>query len=370
MAGSGDGRVVIVIVSYGRPQDVARCLAAVAVSTKADYEIVVVENAGAEAFDRLCAHLSSTIATAIRSTADIPGPVADPSRAGGTARRSATLALAPRGQPLTLVEASGNLGYGGGINVALAALTGAEGWRGVLILNPDTEPAPDALAHVVAHAERGGHGLTGCRVAFRDARVVQLRGGTWRRWIGRGLGLGIGEPVDAPVDVAAIERRLDWVSGAAMYATRAFIEQVGPMDHSYFLYCEDVDWSLRRGGFRLGYAHEAVIWHEHGTTIGSSVRHAARSPLSIYLMERNKLLLTRRHFPVIYPLVAALCLAGLAQSYLLRGNLAGFRVGFRGWAAGILGETGAPPAGAIPAARAPAPDRTAHAGAAPRRART
>jgi len=33
------------------------------------------------------------------------------------------------------------------------------------------------------------------------------------------------------------------------------------MNESYFLYCEDVDWSLRRGRFRLGYAHDAVILH-------------------------------------------------------------------------------------------------------------
>jgi GT2 family glycosyltransferase len=245
------------------------------------------------------------------------------------------------------IEAAGNLGYGGGINVALAAVAGRNGWRGVWVVNPDTEPEPAALARLIDYAEAGGYGLVGCRVVFKGSGLVQTRGGTWRRWIGRGLGLGIGEPKDAAVDVRRLERRLDWISGAAMYATRAYVERVGPMDDRYFLYCEDVDWSLRRGEFRLGYAHEAIVPHAHGTTIGSSVVHGARSPLSIYLTERNRLLLTRAHFPAIYPVVAALCLAGLGQSYLIRGNWSGFATGLKGWLAGIRGEIGPPPKGTV-----------------------
>jgi GT2 family glycosyltransferase len=251
------------------------------------------------------------------------------------------------GQGVTAIEAAGNLGYGGGINVALAAIAGRPGWRGVWVVNPDTEPEPEALSRLLAYTEAGGYGLVGCRVVFKGSGIVQTRGGTWRRWIGRGLGLGIGDPRDATVDVALLERRLDWISGAAMYATRGYVERVGPMDDRYFLYCEDVDWSLRRGSFRLGYAHDAVVLHEHGTTIGSSVVHGARSALSIYLMERNRLLLTRQHFPGIYPVVLGLCLLGLGQSYLIKGNWSGFATGMKGWLAGVRGEVGPPPKGAV-----------------------
>jgi len=123
-----------------------------------------------------------------------------------------------------------------------------------------------------------------------------------------------------------IERRLKWISGAATYATREFVESVGPMNESYFLYCEDVDWSLRRGRFRLGYAHDAVILHVGGTTTGQV--SGSRSDLTVYLTERNKLMLTRDHFPLIYPIVLLASSAALVE-YLLKGNWRGFAVGCR-----------------------------------------
>jgi GT2 family glycosyltransferase len=339
--GWAGGVVVVVVVSYGREDDVANCLAALAHSRHASFEVAVIENAGTEAFDRLLDHLRKS--SVIRSAAyGDPTAILDPARIGPEVVRHRVLRMVGGGQPVTVIEAADNLGYGGGINAALRALDQRPSWRGVWVLNPDTEPASDALSNLLAHAERGGYGLTGCRIVFRDSRKVQNRGGTWRWWMARGLGLGIGEPADAPVDVAALEARLDWISGAAMYATREFIEAVGPMDDRYFLYCEDVDWSLRRGAQRLGYAHDALVYHRHGTTIGSSIDQRARSKLSIYLTERNRLLLTRRHYALIYPLVALVCLAGLAQSYLIRGNLSGLKAGMEGWLAGIRGETGRP----------------------------
>jgi GT2 family glycosyltransferase len=159
--------------------------------------------------------------------------------------------------------------------------------------------------------------------------------------IARGKSLGYGEPADASVDVEAVERQLQWISGAALYATRSFVATVGPMAEQYFLYCEDVDWCMRRGRFALGYAHNAVVQHAHGTTIGSATELDARSNLSIYLTERNNLLLTRAHFPLLYPIVvfATFC---LIFHYLIRGNRRIFAVAFRGWCAGLRGETGRP----------------------------
>jgi hypothetical protein len=168
-----------------------------------------------------------------------------------------------------------------------------------------------------------------------------MRGGRWRRLIARGLSIGYGEPANAPADAAAIERRLHWVSGAALYATREFVETVGVMDERYFLYCEDVDWALRRGQFRLGYAHDAIVRHAHGATIGSASVAHLRSNLSVYLTERNSLLLTRARFPALYPLVVPVSLV-LTLDYLVRGGRRVFVAACRGWWTGVRGKSGRP----------------------------
>jgi GT2 family glycosyltransferase len=329
--------VIVAIVAYGRPEEAVRCLSALARSSFAAFEIVIVENAGAAAYEALCAALAERLPEAAERAHE---GIAETRRAGPRALRSRHFALAS-GQSVLVIEAADNLGYGGGVNLALAAIADRPGWRGVWILNPDTEPEPQALAALVEYAEAGRYGLVGCRLVLSAAGVVQTRGGTWRRLLARGRSLGYGETADAAVDSEAIERRLEWVSGAACYATREFVERVGPMYEEFFLYCEDVDWSLRGRRFRLGYAHDAVVRHAHGTAIGSAASIRARSDLSIYLMERNALLLTRRQFPWLYPLVLVTTL-GLSVDYLLRGDRRTFLAACRGWWAGVRGETGRP----------------------------
>ncbi len=331
---------MVAIVSYGRPNDVLRCLTALTRSQFAEFEVVVVENAGAAAFDGLTAALEAAwTATDPAGASEITS--VDPAWAREAFVRARRFRL-PGGQPVFVVEACDNLGYGAGVNVAIRCLGDRPGWCGLWVLNPDTEPEPTALLTVVEYAESGGYGLVGCCLAFTRQDRIQMRGGgSWQPLIGRAVSLGYGESVTSPADVAAVEQRLRWISGAALYATREFVETVGPMSEKYFLYCEDVEWSLRRGRFRLGYAHGAIVRHEHGTTIGSAARIGSRSNLSVYLSQRNALLLTRECFPALYPVVV---MAGLALTldHLVRGGRRVFAAACRGWWAGVRGETGRP----------------------------
>jgi N-acetylglucosaminyl-diphospho-decaprenol L-rhamnosyltransferase len=328
-AAPGAGAVVIAIVAFGRPGEVAACIAALMQSSFPQFEIVVVENAGVAAFELLCA----TLAASDTEVCD-GGTLSDPRRAGGRCMAWRQYRLAT-GQRTTVLAASENLGYASGVNLALRSLERAPGWCGLWILNPDTEPARDALLHVIAHARRGSYGLIGSRL-IEDR--VKMCGGRWRRLIGRGRLL---EDAVEPVDSAAVERRLHWVSGAAVYASREFIESVGPLEESYFLYCEDVDWSLRRGRFRLGYAHQSIIRHAHGTSIGSASTIRARSRLAVYLESRNALLLTRLRFPRLLPIVVLITLI-LLPDFLLRGDRERFAAACRGWWAGVRDERGRP----------------------------
>ncbi len=69
---------------------------------------------------------------------------------------------------------------------------------------------------------------------------------------------------------------VDWVSGACMVIRRKAIEDVGPMDDSYFMYFEDVDWCRRmwQKGWKVVYYPLVSIVHYVG---GSSDRLPIRS---------------------------------------------------------------------------------------------
>ncbi len=151
--------------------------------------------------------------------------------------------------------------------MAIRSVRHCDRWTGVWILNPDTEVAANALSSIVSYAASGRYGLVGCRTVSPHRNTIQQRGGgTWAPLMARSKSVGLSEAVDLPVDVKTIEEELDWISGAAAYATREFVETVGLMEEKYFLYMEDVEWSLRRGKFRLGYAHDAIVYHAQGTS--------------------------------------------------------------------------------------------------------
>jgi hypothetical protein len=114
---------------------------------------------------------------------------------------------------------------------------------------------------------------------------------------------------------------MDFVSGASMLASRAFLQTIGLMEESYFLYFEELDWAMRaKGKFKLGYASDSVIYHKEGAAIGSHLDRMKRSLISDQYLSRSRVLFTRRFFPSALPSVLAW--VTIAAAYrALRGDL-------------------------------------------------
>jgi GT2 family glycosyltransferase len=105
-----------------------------------------------------------------------------------------------------------------------------------------------------------------------------------------------------------------------MFLTRRFLETVGLMEESYFLYFEELDWAMRsRGRFLLGYAPESIIYHKEGAQAGSNADRMKRSLLSERFLSKNRVLFTKRYLPWALPSVLATVV--LAAGYrLIRGD--------------------------------------------------
>jgi GT2 family glycosyltransferase len=343
--------VAVLIVGYRCAREIRVCLEALSRSTHGAFEVHVCENGGAEAFRQLAEEIaSSEVLSDARAEPGSTHPILE-----------TRIARFASGQALHLHRAGGNLGYAGGLNALMRHIAPDNRWSSIWVLNPDTEAEPDALRQLVAYARTGPYGIIGSRLILAETGTVQLYGGRWRKWMARGFNIGLGQPRNATPDTP-VERDMDYVSGAAMFVTRDYIETVGRMDERYFLYAEEVDWCFRRGEFRLGYAHDAVVLHSHGATMGSSHDKRQRSALSVYLDERNKLLFTRRFFPAEYPVVLVVTLL-LTSQYLVAGAHRNFVTALKGWFAGLLGREG-PPHWLLPAAE-PASLPVAGSGPAP-----
>ena len=85
-----------------------------------------------------------------------------------------------------------------------------------------------------------------------------------------------------------------YAHGAAMMVKREVIDKVGLMPECYFLYYEELDWSMmiRRAGYDIWYEPACTIYHKESQATGQD------SPLKSYYMTRNRLLFAKRNISI------------------------------------------------------------------------
>lgn len=184
-----------------------------------------------------------------------------------------TLSIVRSRSDAELIEAGGNIGYAGAINVGRANIGPC---LSLLILNPDIVFRPGAIADLYHALKEPGIGVTVpmlCNDAGTPHHSIRREpslmralgdavvGAHWPRRPGR-----LSEIVR---DNSAYKRLqdVDWATGAAILMSAKCNEAVGDWDAArFFLYSEETDFAARarRCGFRIRYVPTARAYHEGG----------------------------------------------------------------------------------------------------------
>lgn len=193
---------------------------------------------------------------------------------------------------VTIIETGANLGYAGGNNAGIRHAL-AHGADVIGLLNNDVTIEPDFLAPLLAALDsRPDIGVVTPLVAERshDGGRVWALGSSVDRRTGAVSRNHAGQPVASWREQPSLD--VDVASGAAMLVRREVFERAGLMDEDFFLYFEEVDWSLavRRAGYRILAVPASVVWHKVSATLGTT------SPVIDYYMLRNHLRLIGRHW--------------------------------------------------------------------------
>jgi GT2 family glycosyltransferase len=159
----------------------------------------------------------------------------------------------------TVIETGANEGFAAGCNRGAAASSGEL----LCFLNPDAIPQRGWRDAIELPATDGrGWDAWQALVTADGGRVVNTRGGvvhfTGIAWAG-----GAGEPLDVDAESDAAGAKPGFVSGACLAVERSVYLELGGMAAAFFLYHEDVDFSLRlrlRGG-RIGVEPAARVDH-------------------------------------------------------------------------------------------------------------
>lgn len=182
-----------------------------------------------------------------------------------------------------------NLGFAGGNNLGIEAAHG----RYMFFLNNDTvlrHQTSDIrpLINRLESSDKIGAVCPKIRFSW-EHHPIQYAGYTPLSPITmRNHAIGFGEDDHGQYDTP---HPTPYAHGAAMMVKREVIDKAGLMPECYFLYYEELDWSMmiRRAGYDIWYEPACTIYHKESQTTGQA------SALRTYYVTRNRLLFVRRN---------------------------------------------------------------------------
>ncbi|MDP3995522.1 MAG: glycosyltransferase family 2 protein, partial [bacterium] len=215
-------KIAIIIVTYNGSRWIRKCLASV---FKSEYEggfgVIVIDNASSD------------------GTADI---------------------VEQEFPEVEVIRSAKNLGFVGGNNIGIKEAL-KQGCEYVLMLNQDTEVAPDFLDEIAKVASKDDVGIVQAMLVLGNERSLVNTSGNALHYLGFGFVKHYKEPVEKWAHKEPIE--IGYASGAALLVKRSVLEQVGFLDEKFFMYHEDLDlcWRAKLAGYRVMLAPKAMVYH-------------------------------------------------------------------------------------------------------------
>ena len=202
-----------------------------------------------------------------------------------------------------VIRSPRNLGFAGGNNLGIKEAKG----KYILLINNDTyftEYNIDPLIERLESSDKIGIVCPKLRFAWGN-NPLQFAGYTPLSPITvRNQAIGFGEDDHGQYDIAT---PTPYAHGAAMLIKREAINEVGLMPECFFLYYEELDWSMMftRAGYEIWYDPACTVYHKESQTTGQN------SPLRTYYITRNRLLLVKRNYIGINKYLSYIYLIGI-----------------------------------------------------------
>ncbi|MGB3401598.1 MAG: glycosyltransferase [Microcoleaceae cyanobacterium] len=186
---------------------------------------------------------------------------------------------------IMILDAPGNLGFGGGCNIGLNWVYKQDKNAIVWLINPDTQLPQNAISNAINITRQYPHlSIIGTLVEQADQSI--------------GLGGGLFNPKTGEI-LPQIYRELchdqsliaiDWVSGCSMILNLRHFTTCPQFDIDYFLYYEDFDFCLRyrQQGHQLAITPNIKIFHQSSSITNQYPRLKLESQIYSYLLSLEK----------------------------------------------------------------------------------
>lgn len=200
---------------------------------------------------------------------------------------------------IEILRMEANIGFTGGNNLGISHAVKTINPDYFVLLNSDTVVDPDFIQTMLDRFNQEPElGICSSKIYFesgfefyaddystqQQGKIIWYAGGEidWQNLVG--FHRGVDELDRGQFDHL---RYCAYATGCSFMLKREVVEEVGILDKRYFLYLEDLDWSIRavRKGYKVGFCPESIVWHKNaGSTQGSG------SVIHQYYQTRNRLL--------------------------------------------------------------------------------
>lgn len=243
------------------------------------------------------------------------------------ASKDGSLEMVARDFPIVKRIALGaNMGFAAANNRGIKASTG----RYVLLLNSDTEVAPDVLRELIRYTdEHDDVGALTCLLKLSDGSIdPACHRGFPTPWASLTYFLGLekffgssrlfGQYHQGYKSVGEIHD-VDCISGAFFLVRREVIDRIGLLDENFFMYGEDIDWCyrIRDGGWKIRFYPRVSILHKKHQSGLAHGDDELRGQTRKHFYDAMKLFYNKHYRYRYNPLVSALVLIGIKLRSLL-----------------------------------------------------
>jgi len=198
------------------------------------------------------------------------------------------------GSRINLIALEKNKGFAEGCNEGIKVAKGEY----ILLLNNDAKADKNWIKELVKAAEKNEKiGMCASKILdYYDEKKIDTLG---HLIYPDGLNRGRGK---FEIDYGQYDKEEEvfFPSGAAALYRKKMLDEVGFFDKDFFAYGDDTDIGLRArlAGWKCLYVPSAIVYHK------SSASTDPYSPWKIYLVERNRIFILFKYFPLSYILIS------------------------------------------------------------------
>ena len=214
--------------------------------------------------------------------------------------------ISKRFPDVKVIKSDKNLGFAGGNNLGIKASKG----KYLFLINNDTYFEEFNVQALIDRLNSDSNiGIVCPKIRFAwPPQPIQFAGYTPLSNITiRNQAIGFGEEDHGQYETA---HPTPYAHGAAMLIKREALNKVGLMPECYFLYYEELDWSMmfKRAGYQIWYEPKCTIYHKESQATGQN------SPLRTYYITRNRLRLVKRNYQGLTKWLSFCYLIGIVGS--------------------------------------------------------